>query len=93
MKFHAMKKVSSLKETQHKYLKENKNFIEIKTDNFFIKLNKNKGLSIFSQSLIENGKELCILGTVEHGLTILSLELIFFWSICDARYEKCISRN
>lgn len=61
------KNVLSSKETQHKYIKENKNFIEIKTDNFFLKLNKNKGLSIFSAGLIENGKELCILGTVEHG--------------------------
>ena len=79
MKFHAMKKVLSSKETLHKYIKENKNFIEIKTDNFFIKLNKNKGLSIFSAGLIENGKELCILGTVEHGFfDNIELGAIFF---------------
>lgn len=52
---------------QHKNLKENKNFIEIKTDNFFIKLNKNKGLSIFSAGTIKNGIESSIIGTVEHG--------------------------
>jgi len=51
----------------HKNIVENKDFIEIKTDGFFVKFNKNKGLSIFSAGLIKDKKELCILGTLEHG--------------------------
>ena len=61
------KRLSSKQIQNHKNIIENKNFIEIKTDDFFIKLNKNKGLSIFSAGLIEDGKESSILGTVEHG--------------------------
>lgn len=61
------KRLSSKQIQNHKNIIENKNFIEIKTDDFFIKLNKNKGLSIFSAGLIQDGKESSILGTVEHG--------------------------
>lgn len=52
---------------QHKNIFEYKNFIEVKTDAFFVKFNKNKGLSIFSAGLIKDEKEFCILGTLEHG--------------------------
>lgn len=61
------KSLSSEQIQEHKNIVENKNFIEIKTDDFFIKLNKNKGLSIFSAGVIKDAKESCILGTLEHG--------------------------
>ncbi len=62
------KNASSFEKIQdHKNIFEYKNLIEIKTDAFFVKFNKNKGLSIFSAGLIKDEKEFCILGTLEHG--------------------------
>lgn len=41
--------------------------ILIKTDMIFINLNKDKGMSIKDAGLLENKKNICLIGTIDHG--------------------------
>lgn len=57
-----------------RYITNEKQYVNISTENLFIRLNKNKGMAIMDLGPIINGNNNCLVGTNEHG-TFDNIEL------------------
>ena len=58
----------------NKYITSEKQYINIRTENLFIRLNKNKGMAIMDLGPVIDGDNICLVGTNEHG-TFDNIEL------------------